>query len=253
MPDYPFSSTLVDRLAGADHVAVLTGAGVSAESGIPTFRDPDGLWERFKPEELANVRAFLDNPELVQSWYAHRQRIVRETTPNPGHRALAELETLVPAFTLVTQNVDDLHRQAGSDAVVELHGNITRSYCMDCETPYEGDMATLTSGEAIRCEACTGLVRPDVVWFGEMLPEGALETAFEAARRADVFLSVGTSAVVHPAAGIPLVAKEHGAYVAEVNVEASAIAGDVDELVRGKAGEVLPALVRRVRETLRRP
>ncbi len=249
MQDQPFSQELIDRLARAQHVAVLTGAGISAESGIPTFRDPGGLWQQFKPEELANVRAFLGNPHLVQAWYTHRHSVALETTPNPGHEALALLENLVPNFLLITQNVDNLHQRAGSTRIAELHGNITRSYCIDCgKTATEQEMEPIASGTAARCTACNGYIRPDVVWFGEMLPEDAMAQANDAAQRAEVFLSIGTSAVVYPAAGIPLVAREYGAYVAEVNVEASAIAGYVDEVVLGKAGEVLPHLVEAVKE-----
>ena len=240
----PFTDELVDRLARAQRVAVLTGAGISAESGIPTFRDPGGLWQQFKPEELANIRAFLRNPELVQSWYAHRRSVAEETAPNPGHEALVALEAAIPDFLLITQNVDNLHQRAGSRRVAELHGNITRTYCIDCRTPAtEAELAPLAGGAAARCSACAGLLRPDVVWFGEMLPDGVFERAAEAARRAEVFLSIGTSAVVYPAAGLPLVAAEHGAYVAEINVAPSAIAGSVDEVVLGPAGTVLPALV----------
>ena len=243
----PFTDALVDRLARAQRVAVLTGAGISAECGIPTFRDPGGLWQRFKPEELANVRAFLQNPELVQGWYAHRRSIAEETAPNPGHHALVALEDAIADFLLITQNVDNLHQRAGSRRVAELHGNITRTYCIDCETPAtEADLAPLAGGALARCSACEGLLRPDVVWFGEMLPAGIFEQAAEAARRAEVFLSIGTSAVVYPAAGLPLVAAEHGAYVAELNVAPSAIAGSVDEVVLGPAGQVLPALVEAV-------
>ncbi|MDX1530566.1 MAG: NAD-dependent deacylase, partial [Rhodothermales bacterium] len=239
----PFSDTLVERLAEAQRVAVLTGAGISAESGVPTFRDPDGLWQRFKPEELANVEAFLRNPVLVQGWYGHRRRVIEEVAPNPGHAALAELERAVThaggAFLLATQNVDNLHQRAGSRHVVELHGNLTRSYCVDC-----GKAATVPELEALRheqearCFGCDGLLRPDVVWFGEMLPEGAMEHAAHAAAEADVFLSVGTSAVVYPAAGLPLIAAESGAYTAEVNVERSAIAHALDETVLGPSGDL---------------
>lgn len=243
-----FSSELVDRLARAGTVAVLTGAGISAESGIPTFRDPDGLWQKFKPEELANVEAFLENPVLVQEWYAHRRSITREKEPNPGHVALVQLEELVDDFTLITQNVDDLHGRAGSQRVLELHGNLTRSYCIDCEKPATPEeLQPLQDGEPAACASCGGLIRPDVVWFGEMLPQDAIEAADTASRQADVFLSVGTSAVVHPAAGLPLTAKQSGAFVAEINVEPSAIASYVDEVVLGPAGEVLPELVEAVR------
>lgn len=245
----PFSKVLVDRLRRARHVGVLTGAGISAESGIPTFRDPGGLWDRFKPEELANVDAFLRNPELVQRWYDHRRSVALEKAPNPGHLALAELERFVGDFTLVTQNVDNLHRRAGSVNVVEIHGNVMRSYCIDCKREASAaDLRPLAEGGRALCPECSGLIRPDVVWFGEMLPEGAMEAAYASAERADVFLTIGTSAVVYPAAGVPLHAKSSGAYVAEINIEPSAIAGAIDEVIQGKAGEVLPKLVDALRK-----
>ena len=243
MPE--FSDTLVTRLAEADRVTILTGAGISAESGISTFRDPDGLWEKFEPQELANVEAFLDNPELVQGWYRHRRQVVEEAEPNAGHRALAALETHVPTVSVVTQNVDALHHRAGSGTVIELHGNITDNYCRDCEQAVEPEVvdASIQEGEPARCPDCDGLVRPDVVWFGEMLPPGAMERADAATEQADVFLSVGTSAVVYPAARLPVAAREQGAYVAEVNPDTTGITNEVNESIRGPAGEVLPALV----------
>ena len=255
MPAPLFSAALVRRLAAAESVAVLTGAGVSAESGVPTFRDPDGLWQRFRPEELANVEAFLGNPVLVQGWYAHRRAVVEDVAPNPGHHALAELERLVTArggrFLLATQNVDGLHARAGSERLVELHGSLLRSYCIDCEREASGAERTgIEEGEPARCSACAGLVRPDVVWFGEMLPPEAVERAERAAVGADVYLSVGTSGLVFPAAGLPLAAKAAGAYVAEVNPEPSALAREFDETVRAASGEALPALVAAVREAL---
>ena len=243
-----FSKAFLDRLAAAESIAVLTGAGISAESGIPTFRDPGGLWEKMRPEELANFSAFLSNPELVQGWYAHRRHIVDTAEPNEGHRALAELEPMFHDFTLVTQNVDDMHRRAGSRNIVELHGNIMRNYCVDCgRAATEEDLASTIDHGVYRCGSCGGLVRPDVVWFGEMLPIGVFEAADAAARRADVFLSVGTSAIVYPAAALPGTAKVHGAYVVELNIRESAIAEEVDEVVLGPAASVLPDLVRQLR------
>ena len=238
----PFSNALVERLRSARSVAVLTGAGISAESGVPTFRDPGGLWQKFRPEELANVEAFLANPELVQGWYAHRRAVVEDVEPNAGHYALAELEAFVTArdgeFLLATQNVDGLHERAGSQNLVELHGSLRRSYCRDCRAE-----ADLSASGTTACAECGGLVRPDVVWFGETLPEDAIGAATEAAALADVYLTVGTSAVVYPAAGLPQIARQAGAYVAEVNPEPSEIAPFLSEQVRGRAGDVLPRLV----------
>jgi NAD-dependent deacetylase len=250
----PFSNELVSRLAAASRVAVLTGAGISKESGVPTFRDADGLWQKFRPEELASIEAFLRNPVLVQGWYTHRRRILDDIEPNPGHRALAELQELVEtrsggSFLLVTQNVDNLHQEAGSRDVVELHGNIKRAYCIDCHrVASREELDAIQDDVEARCPGCQGLIRPDVVWFGEYLPQDAMERATEAAALADVFLSIGTSAVVYPAAGIPLVAADSGAYVAEINVEPSAIARAMNEVAIGPSGEVLPALVAAVRE-----
>lgn len=239
-PAFRLSPELVARLAAARRVAVLTGAGVSAESGVPTFRDPDGVWARMRPEELASVDGFLANPELVQAWYAHRRQTVGRVQPNAGHDALARLEAAVEArggaFLVATQNVDGLHQRAGSQNVVELHGSLARQFCIACGADADGD----TDGT---CDACGGRVRPGVVWFGEALPPEAWDAAEMAAAQADVFLTIGTSAVVYPAAGLPLVAKRAGAYVAEINPVPSDIAGALDEVVVGPSGAVLPALV----------
>lgn len=252
-PSSAYDSELIDRLAEAHAVAVLTGAGISAESGIPTFRDEDGLWQKYDPSELATMEAFLDRPDVVQDWYAHRRSILEEAGPNPAHRALTRLEELVPEFLCVTQNVDDLHREADTEAVVELHGNIRRSYCVDCEEPADEEvLARIEEGAPARCPECGGLIRPDVVWFGEALPRKAIARAERAARSADVFLSVGTSAAVHPAAGLPVTAHRHGAYLVEVNVDRTEITAHADEVLRGPAGEELPQLVSAIAETTAR-
>ena len=243
MSDFPFSKELVQLISKANHVGVLTGAGISKESGLSTFRDLDGYWAKFRPEELARVDAFLENPMLVQGWYQERYKAAFETQPNAGHLALVTLEAFVPEFTLITQNVDNLHQRAGSKNVVELHGNIMRSYCIKCHKAAPEIGFTIERTEPWQCEDCKGLIRPDVVWFGEMLPNSALEKAIHAAEDVDVFLSVGTSAVVYPAAEIPLVAHASGAYVAEFNIEPSAIAHRIDETVLGKSGETLPAFI----------
>jgi NAD-dependent deacetylase len=234
------SQLLESKLDSARSIAVLTGAGVSAESGVPTFRDPGGLWEHFRPEELANVDAFLGNPDLVWSWYSWRRTLIADVRPNPGHYALAEMESFVGDFTLITQNVDNLHRRAGSTKVVELHGNIERNFCIDCRKEYSSIEAP-PSKTAVRC-SCGGLIRPGVVWFGEMLPAGELRAAWDAAERADVFFSVGTSGAVYPAAQLPSVARQHGAYVVEINPQPSEQRHVMHECISGTSGTVLPVI-----------
>jgi NAD-dependent deacetylase len=236
------SDKLRSTLRHARSVCVLTGAGVSAESGVPTFRGDDGLWKKFKPEELANFDAFISNPVLVWEWYNYRKQVIRNVQPNPAHCALAEMERLIPDFTLVTQNVDNLHRRAGSQNVLELHGNIERSFCIDCRTAAD-DVSLLSDRAAPRCRNCGGLIRPDVVWFGECLPVETFQKASSAAERCELFLCVGTSAVVYPAASLPLHARRNGAYVVEINTEQTELSLHVHETLTGKAGEILPALV----------
>ena len=237
-----YSKKLIEALHRARSVCVLTGAGVSAESGVPTFRGDDGLWKKFKPEELANFDSFIRNPELVWEWYSYRKKVMKEVKPNPAHRALVELQKLVPEFTLVTQNVDNLHVRAGSTGVLELHGNIERSYCIDCKER-EDDVRVDASRKVPLCKRCGGLIRPDVVWFGEFLPPDTFARAEWAAGHCDVFLSVGTSAVVYPAASLPLAALNNGAYVVEINQEYTNLSSRVQETILGKAGVILPAIV----------
>jgi len=237
-----FSSLLIQRVKAAQKVAALTGAGVSAESGVPTFRGEDGLWKKFRPEELANFDAFMRNPELVWEWYTYRKELISEVQPNPGHFVLVKLEEIYPDFTLITQNVDGLHWKAGSQNILELHGNILRSQCVECGE--KSDTAKMRGkGELPRCR-CGALMRPDVVWFGEMLPQEVLDRAFEAARECDLFFSIGTSAVVQPAASLPMVAKQAGAFVVEINSEQTVISDSVDESIQGMSGEVLPKLLK---------
>ena len=233
---------LAAALRGAERVAVLTGAGVSAESGVPTFRDAlTGLWARYRPEDLATPEAFRRNPKLVWEWYAWRRELVSRASPNPGHLALAEMERRVPAFTLITQNVDGLHHRAGSRNVIELHGNIARVKCSDEGLAVESWAET---GEIPpRCPRCGGYLRPDVVWFGEMLSPDALRAAEQAARSCQVFLSIGTSGLVYPAAGLPLLAAQSGAIVVEVNPGATPLTDHADYVLNGPAGRMLPLLV----------
>jgi NAD-dependent deacetylase len=234
---------LVEALQAAQHVAVLTGAGISAESGVPTFREAQtGLWAKYNPEELATPQAFQRNPHLVWEWYEWRRELVARVEPNPGHLALAELEQHVPLLTLITQNVDGLHQRAGSQNIVELHGNIHRTICFEERTVVEA--WSETTEVPPRCPRCGGLLRPDVVWFGESLPQEALVVAFMAAEQCDLFLSIGTSALVQPAASLPLVALEQGTVVVEINPDTTPLTPRVTHALRGPAGQVLPALVK---------
>lgn len=233
---------LVAALRGARHVAVLTGAGVSAESGIPTFREAQtGLWARFSPEELATPQAFRRNPRLVWEWYAWRRGLVAGAEPNAGHHALARLERLVPRLTLVTQNVDGLHARAGSAGPIELHGSLARSRCVaGCGVFTRWDEA---ADPPPPCPACGAHLRPDVVWFGEALPRAALERAWAAAEGCDLFLSVGTSGLVEPAASLPRAAYAAGAVVAVINLDVATASEGRAHYLNGRSGELLPALV----------
>ncbi|MCS7055136.1 MAG: NAD-dependent deacylase [Thermoflexales bacterium] len=241
-----FPPDLLATLRAAHYIAALTGAGVSAESGVPTFRDAQtGLWAQFDPHELATPQAFRRNPKLVWDWYAWRRGLVERARPNPGHFALAEMERRAPRFTLITQNVDGLHQRAGSRAVIELHGNLRRFKCFVCEAPHP--VLTAESTDAIpTCGCCGGLLRPDVVWFGEPLPAEAYRAALAAAQTCDVFLSIGTSGLVEPAASLPRIARRAGAVVVIVNPDAQIESPPDAYMVCGKAGEALPALVKAV-------
>jgi NAD-dependent deacetylase len=237
-----FSENLISTLRNAKSVCVLTGAGISAESGVPTFRGEEGLWKKFRPEELANFNAFIRNPELVWEWYAYRRKLIHGVKPNPAHHGLVALERSVKSFTLVTQNVDNLHRRAGSKNVLELHGNIERSYCIQCRALVPEPTLEAVTGVP-RCTQCGGLIRPDVVWFGEMLPLEVFSKAEAAARQCDIFFSIGTSAIVFPAASLPYTALDHGAFVVELNLEPTDLSSRAHEALTGKAGEILPDLL----------
>ncbi len=233
---------LADVMVNCRRCAVLTGAGISAESNVPTFRGKDGLWGRFRPEELANMDAFLNNAKVVWEWYNWRRELIGKTEPNPGHYALRDLEPLFDDFTLITQNVDGLHRRAGSLDVLEVHGNITANKCVDCNAPAPDD-TVIDPDDIPRCEKCGGRLRPDVVWFGEMLPARVIEDAMGAANRAEIFFSIGTSAIVHPAAGLPIMAKRAGATLVEVNPESTPVTPLADFVFQEPSGQLLPRLV----------
>ena len=238
---------LIEQAKLAQSVTVLTGAGISAESGVPTFRGEEGLWKKFRPEELANFDVFMRNPELVWEWYNYRRKIIEEISPNPGHFALAKMESHFPQFTLITQNVDGLHQSAGSSNVVELHGNIHRNRCVKCDRIFS-EIALSTDEEIPTCE-CGGLLRPDVVWFGESLPEDVLQKAFDVTKNCDLFFSIGTSAVVYPAASLPELAKQHGAFVVEINLEPTPITSFADVAIHDKSGVILPQIVKTLCES----
>lgn len=233
-------SDVTEALRGARHVLVLTGSGVSAESGVPTFRDAQsGLWEKYDPLELATPEAFLRDPELVWRWYRWRRQLVSEVRPNPGHFALVALSHLVDQMTLVTQNVDGLHQKAGSEGVIEYHGNLFDTRCFT-----EGITVADRDGEPTpRCPTCGGHLRPGVVWFGEAIPPAAMQAADAAARHCDVFMSIGTSSLVWPAAGLAELALQAGATIIEINLDATPLTGQSHFALQGKSGEVLPELV----------
>ncbi len=232
----------VTVLKSAGWVAVLTGAGVSAESGVPTFRASAGLWEGHRIEDVATPEGFRRDPDLVWQFYNGRRENLTRVQPNPGHHALVAMQKHFAAFTLVTQNVDGLHVAAGSEGVLELHGNIRRTRCLQCAVIDDRGLEPL--GDQPLCPRCTGKLRPDIVWFNEMLPPDILRTAMKAAEKCDVLLVVGTSAVVYPAAGMIPVARESGATVIEVNLAPSETAVDLG--LYGPSGVILPELCRRL-------
>jgi NAD-dependent deacetylase len=232
------------RLRGARRVLAVTGAGVSAESGVPTFRGQDGLWRQFRAEDLATPQAFARDPKLIWEWYAWRREVIAPLRPNAAHVALFGLERSVPGFLLATQNVDGLHTVAGSRRLVELHGSLWRVRCVECGHAAEDRRVPLPELPP-RC-ACGQVLRPDVTWFGEMLPPRAVEDAVTAARSAEVVLVIGTSSIVYPAAALPEMARAAGAFVIEVNTETTPLTVSAHVSLRGPAAELLPALLAEV-------
>ena len=230
---------LIDTLRESDSIVFFTGAGISSESGIPTFRGKDGIWNKLKPEELANFNAFIRNPDMVWEWYNHRKKIIHEAQPNAAHLTIAEIQNHFKYVSVITQNIDNLHRRAGSKNIYELHGNIERNFCINCKKFYNEELDF--SKGVPKCE-CGGLIRPDVVWFGEYLPEDQFLGGEKATITSDVFFVVGTSAVVYPAAGLVYTAKQSGSTIVEINLEETPLTSIADYSYFGKAGEILPVI-----------
>ena len=235
--------TVLEGLRSARCVTVLTGAGISAESGIPTFRGAGGIWAKYDYRKLATPEGFRADPQLVWEWYQLRQREMKKAKPNPAHETIAAMERQYPEFTVLTQNIDGMHARAGNNNIVELHGNIWRMRC-----PRDGTMIRLSDPvvEIPPLCQCGSIMRPDVVWFGEQLPQEAVKSASEAAAKSDAMYVVGTSAVVYPAAALPILTKNSGGLVIEINVEETDVSSYADASVFGPAGQVLPALWKRI-------
>ncbi len=232
-----------DRLKQAQSVTVLTGAGISADSGVPTFRGKDGLWRSFRAEDLATPEAFAKNPQLVWEWYDWRRELIASKSPNPGHHALAEMENRCPRFTLITQNVDGLHEQSGSRNILEIHGNIWKARCTVCKQVSENREVPISILPYCSSPKCGALLRPHIVWFGESLAEKEIQDSMTALQSCDVMLVVGTSGVVQPAASFAGIAKSCGAFVVEINTDPSTQSTLLDQVLRGKASDVLPKLL----------
>ena len=228
-------------IADMPNITVLTGAGISAESGIPTFRGEDGLWKNFRPEDIATPQAFLNDPRLVWDWYEWRRKIIREAKPNAGHFALVELQKQLSNFTLITQNIDGLHQIAGSTSIIELHGNLWQVRCTKCgftEQNYEVPLRELPPN----CRQCKSIARPNVVWFGEIIPMSIIDKCLIAIESCQIMLIIGTSGVVEPAASMGLIAKQTGKTVIEINLDVTPSSGMYDISIRGKSGEILPLI-----------
>lgn len=231
---------LINKLKEAEILAVLTGAGVSAESGVPTFRGKDGLWKQYRAEDLATPDAFASNPKLVWEWYDWRRTIIKPLSPNAAHITIAKLEKYYNKFTLITQNVDGLHEKAGSKNIIELHGNIWKMQCI-AEGHVIDNYDVPLQEIPPKCQ-CTALFRPYIVWFGEPLHPSTFENAISAVQSAEVLLVIGTSAIVHPAASLPIIAKEANKLVIEINIEDTPLTPVVDLSIKGKAAEIVPHL-----------
>jgi len=258
MSDRSLLKKAIDIISSSQSLFILTGAGVSAESGVPTFRGKDGLWKNYSATDLATPEAFTRDPELVWEWYHWRQGIILSAQPNPAHYAIVELEKQFKNFLLLTQNVDNLHRRAGSKNVLELHGNIFRARCLSCEKVVDHQIEikhnekTGTTPELNRPECtCGALLRPDIVWFGEAIPQDIWQKSIKFLSSADVAIICGTSGVVWPAAYIPEIAKQNRAKTIEINLETTPVSKVVDISLLGKAGDILPRMIEQLHKGIR--
>lgn len=235
-----FSENLLRRLKKAYSVVVLTGAGISAESGVPTFRGKDGLWNDRDVKELATPQALENETEEFWKFYNWRRKMLKDIKPNLGHYALVDMERTFGEFDLITQNVDNLHIEAGNKRILELHGNITRNYCTKCGKKEQINLNKVKTDEVPLCASCGGVMRPDIVLFGEALDRNVLSKAQEIAAQCEIFFSVGTSSLVEPAASLPYVAKANGSYLVEINKEKTPLSDAVNETILGNTAKILP-------------
>jgi len=250
MRKIPEISQLIDILCQTKQIVVLTGAGISAESGIPTFRGEEGLWKQYRAEELATPIAFIKDPKLVWEWYDWRRGIIASKKPNAGHKILRRWEKIFPNFILITQNIDGLHQKAGSKNILELHGNIWKVRCTEERTITENHDIPLEEIPP-HCPDCGALLRPHVVWFGESLSSSVLHKAFQVSSSCEIIFSIGTSAVVQPAASLPLAAAEANAKIVEINPDPTPLTSYADFSFRGKAGEILPLINKELNKKLK--
>ncbi len=234
---------LIDRLRQSGRIVFLSGAGISANNGVTASRDIWSHSKKYRPADLASVAGFLRHPDIVWQWYRQRIAAAMKTEPNPGHRAIAQMESIFEKVTVITQNVDGMHQRAGSTQVVELHGNFLRCHCLECGHKDPRPTTEIT-GEVPKCSKCDGLLRPSVIWFAEPLPQEELAVAFAETSSCDVLFSVGNSSVVFPAAQLPHDAKRRGALTIEINLAPTALTPSVDVFLEGSAAEILPPLVR---------
>jgi len=235
---------LFQKIAHSEKIVILTDAGMSAESGIQTFRGAKGFWSKYNPMELASKEGFTKDPELVWKWYQERYNNVKNNKPHEGHFAITALQVIKPELTVITQNVDGYHQHSGTKDVLELHGSIVEFKCIDCDRKYND---VIIQDVLNTCNHCNGLIRPDVVWFGEQLPYDTLKAAEEKTLQCDLFMSIGTSSEVYPAAGLPLLAQQKGAIVVEINPNETALSNKADIVIRGLAKEILPVVLENVK------